>query len=195
MKTVAVLVGSLRRESLNRKFAEAIGKLAGDRLSFKFVEIGDLPLYNEDLWENPPEAVLRMKREVEAADAVLFVTPEYNRSYTPAIMNALNWGSRPWGQNSWEAKPAAIIGTSPGAIGASVGQNALKGIVTVLDMVLMGQPEVYYSYKAEAFDSENNVVAEETKAFLEKWIDRFSGWIEHTAEPKTDAQAGARNAA
>ncbi|MBZ8131704.1 NADPH-dependent FMN reductase [Afifella sp. IM 167] len=195
MKTVAVLVGSLRRASLNRKFAEAIDKLAGERLTFKFVEIGDLPLYNEDLWENPPEAVLRMKREVEAADAVLFVTPEYNRSYTPAIMNALNWGSRPWGQNSWEAKPAAIIGTSPGAIGAAVGQNALKGIVTVLDMVLMGQPEIYFSYKEEAFDGENNVVAEDTKAFLEKWIDRFAGWIAQTSEPKTDAQAGARNAA
>ena len=112
MPTVAVLVGSLRQGSLNRRFAESLGKLAADRLTFRFVEIGDLPLYDEDLWQNPPEAVLRLKRDVEAADAVLFVTPEYNRSYAPAIGNAIHWGTRPWGKNSWEAKPSAIEGLS-----------------------------------------------------------------------------------
>jgi len=116
MPTVAVLVGSLRQGSLNQNFAESLGKLAADRLTFRFVQIADLPVYNADLWQNPPEAVLRLKREVEAADAVLFVTPEYNRSYAPAIGIAIHWGTRPWGKNSWEAKPSAVIGTSPGAI-------------------------------------------------------------------------------
>ncbi|MCB8837747.1 NADPH-dependent FMN reductase [Aurantimonas sp. VKM B-3413] len=192
MTTVAVLVGSLRRESINRKFAESIDKLAGDRLTFNFVEIGDLPLYNDDLWQDPPASVTRLKREVEAADAVLFVTPEYNRSYSPAIKNAIDWGTRPWGKNSWEAKPAAIIGTSPGVTGGAAGQNALKGLVTVVDMVLMGQPEVYYAYNGEAFDENNNVVDESTKVFLERWIDRFTKWIARTSEPKTTAQPGPR---
>ena len=191
MKTIAVLVGSLRRDSLNRKFAESVGHLARDRLTFRFAEIGDLPLYNEDLWQKPPEAVLRLKREVEAADGILFVTPEYNRSYSPAIANAIHWGSRPRGKNSWEAKPAAIIGTSPGAIGTAVGQNALRGLLTVVDMVLMGQPEVYFSYKPELFGEGNTVASEDTRRFLNGWIDRFAGWIARTAEPRTLAQADA----
>ncbi|HET8728308.1 MAG TPA: NAD(P)H-dependent oxidoreductase [Alphaproteobacteria bacterium] len=191
MKTVAVLVGSLRRESINRKFAESLGKLAAGRLDFRFVEIGDLPLYNEDLWESPPESVLRLKREVEAAGAVLFVTPEYNRYFSPAIKNAIDWGTRPWGQNSWQAKPAAVIGTTPGATGTAAAQNSLKALLTVVDTVLMGQPEVYFTYRPELFDATNEVADEQTKAFLNGWIDRFATWIERTAEPRTDAQADA----
>ncbi|MET0527027.1 MAG: NAD(P)H-dependent oxidoreductase, partial [Microvirga sp.] len=129
MKTVAVLVGSHRRESINRKFAESLAKLAAGRLEFRFVEIGDLPLYNEDLWENPPATVLRFKREVEGADAVLFVTPEYNRYFSPSIKNAVDWGTRPWGRNSWQGKPAAIVGATPGASGTAAGQNTLKGLL------------------------------------------------------------------
>ena len=191
MKSVAVLVGSLRKESINRKFAQSVGLLASDRLRFQFTEIGDLPLYNEDLWQTPPEPVLRMKREVEAADGVLFVTPEYNRYFSPAIKNAVDWGTRPWGQNSWESKPAAIIGTSPGAIGTAAAQNTLKGLLIVVDMVLMGQPEVYFSYKPELFDADGNVTDERTKGFLNGWIDRFAAWIAMTSEPRTTAQAGA----
>jgi len=190
VKQVAVLVGSLRRESINRKFAQAVGRLAADRLRFEFCEIGDLPLYNDDLWDSPPAPVLRMKRQVEAADGVLFVTPEYNRYFSPAIKNAVDWGTRPWGQNSWEAKPAAIIGTSPGSLGAGVAQNTLKGLLTVCDMVLMGQPEVYFVWKPELFDSAGDVADENTKVFLNRWIDRFNGWITLCSEPRTDAQAG-----
>lgn len=172
MKSVAVIVGSLRRDSINRKFADSVGKLAADRLRFDFVEIGDLPLYNDDLWENPPKSVLRLKREIAAADGLLFVTPEYNRSFSPAIKNAIDWGSRPRGQNSWEAKPAAIMGASPGAIGAAVAQNQLKSVLTVCDMVLMGQPEIYFSYKPELFDEANNVRSEDVKKFLNGRLDR-----------------------
>ncbi|CAN7173931.1 NAD(P)H-dependent oxidoreductase [Phenylobacterium sp. LjRoot219] len=190
MKQVAVLVGSLRRESINRKFADSVARLAADRLRFVFSEIGDLPLYNEDLWENPPEPVLRMKRELAAADGVLFVTPEYNRYFSPAIKNAIDWGTRPWGDNSWEAKPAAIIGTSPGALGTGAAQNSLKALLTVCDMVLMGQPEVYFVYKPELFDAAGDVADEKTRAFLNRWIDRFTLWVELTSEARTDAQAG-----
>lgn len=190
MKQVAVLVGSLRRESINRKFAQAVARLAADRLRFEFCEIGDLPLYNEDLWEQPPEPVLRMKREVEAADGVLFVTPEYNRYFSPAIKNAVDWGTRPWGQNSWEAKPAAIIGTSPGSLGTGAAQNSLKALLTVCDMVLMGQPEVYFVWKPALFDAAGEVADDNTRAFLNRWIDRFTLWVELTSEATTDAQAG-----
>lgn len=192
MKTVAVLVGSLRRDSLNRKFAQSLGRLAADRLNFEFLEIGDLPMYNDDLWESPPEAVLRLKREVDAADAVLFVTPEYNRYFSPVIKNLVDWGSRPYGQNSWEAKPAAIVGVSPGALGAAAGQNTLKGLLVVCDMVLMGQPEVYFSYKPEHYDAAGNIVDESSRQFLNKWVDRFTGWIELCSEPRTTAQADAK---
>ncbi|WP_083219918.1 NADPH-dependent FMN reductase [Hoeflea olei] len=178
MKSVAVLVGSLSKQSLNRKFAESLGKLANGRLDFHFVEIGDLPLYNDDLWDNPPEAVLRLKREIEAADGLLFVTPEFNRSFTPAIKNAIDWGSRPWGKSSWAGKPGAVIGTSPGAIGAAVGQQALKGLLGVVDVVLMGQPEVFFQYKPELFDDSGAVANEDTKAFLNGFIDKFAGFIE-----------------
>lgn len=178
MKSVAVIVGSLRRESINRKFAHSLGRLAGERLRFNFVEIGDLPLYNEDLWINPPDSVLRFKRNVEAADAALFVTPEYNRSFTPAIKNAIDWGTRPWGKNSWADKPAAIIGASPGVLGTAAAQNALRGLLTVCDMVLMGQPEVYFNYRPELFDDRGDVLDLRTREFLDVWIDRFDKWID-----------------
>jgi chromate reductase len=189
VKKVALLVGSLRRDSINRKFADAVGELASDRLVFQNVEIGSLPLYNDDLWESTPESVLRLKREVAAADAVLFVTPEYNRYFSPAIKNAIDWGTRPYGQNSWEAKPAAILGTSPGALGSAAAQNSLKGLLVVCDMVLMGQPEVYLQYKPELFDGTGGFVEGSTRDFINRWIDRFAGWIERTSEPRTVAQA------
>lgn len=188
MKTVAVIVGSLRRDSINRKFANSLAMLAEGRLKFKFVEIGDLPLYNEDLWVNPPESVLRMKREVEAADAVLFVTPEYNRYFSPAVKNAIDWGTRPWGQNSWAGKPAAVVGATPGATGASAGQNSLKALLSVVDTVLMGQPEVYFTYKPELFDAEGKIIDEQTRAFLSNWVDRFAAWIDWSSQaPKAQA--------
>jgi len=192
MKQVAILVGSLRRESINRKFAESVARLAAGRLDFQFVPLGEIPLYNEDLWEGaPPAAVLEMKRQVEAADAVLFVTPEYNRFFSPVIKNAVDWGTRPWGQNSWEAKPAAILGCSPGSLGASAAQNSLKSLLVVCDMVLMGQPEVYLSYKPECFNAAGDLVDPKWRALLERWVDRFEGWIEMTRQPRTRAQADA----
>lgn len=192
MSTVAVINGSLRRDSIHRKLVESLAKLAGDRMTFHFVEIGDLPLYNDDLWPEPPTSVLRMKREVELADAVLFASPEYNRSFSPALKNAIDWGTRPYGKNSWRAKPATVVSASPGAIGGAAGQQSLRALLTVVDTVLMGQPEIYFSYKAEAFDADGNVVDEKVKAFFETFIDRFATWIERTKEPVVDAQPDAQ---
>lgn len=181
MKTVAVLVGSLRRESINRKFAGALAKLAADRLAFRIAEIGDLPLYNEDLWQDPPASVLRLKADVAAADAVLFVTPEYNRSFSPAIKNAIDWGSRPSGKNSWLGKPSAVIGTSPGAIGTAAAQRELKGLVTIIGTLQLGQPDIYFTWKPELFDTQGAVVDEKTRAFLTGWIDAFAAHIDRVS--------------
>jgi chromate reductase, NAD(P)H dehydrogenase (quinone) len=189
MKTVAVLVGSLRRDSLNRRFAESLAKLAAGRLVFRFVEIGELPLYNEDLWQTPPAPVMMLKAEIEAADAVLFVTPEYNRSFSPAILNAISWASRPIGDNSWRGKPSAVVGTSPGATGAAAGQNALKGLLTVVDTVLMGQPEVYFTYKPELFAPDGTVVNPDTRAFLGTWVERFAAFIDRFESTRKAAAA------
>lgn len=178
MKQVAVLVGSLRRDSINLTLARSIARLAESRLDFRILELSELPLYNEDLWAEPPEPVLRLKRDVEAADGVLFVTPEYNRSFSPVIKNAVDWGTRPWGKNSWKGKPAAVIGASPGALGAAVGQNALKALITVCDMALMGQPELYFSYKAEVFRDDFDINDEKTHKLLFSWVNRFAEWID-----------------
>lgn len=180
---VAVLVGSLRRESLNRKFAQALGRLAAGKLEFRFVEIGDLPLYNEDLWADVPAAVTRFKAEIEAADAVLFVTPEYNRLLSPALKNAADWGSRPYGKSSWIGKPSAVVGTSPGATGTAAGAQSMKLLATILGTIQLGQPEVYFQWKPEIFDASGAVVEPTAAAFLTGFVDAFAGLI---------ARAGAR---
>ncbi len=191
MKKVAVLVGSLRKESINRKFAEALGKLAAGRLEFHFVELGDVPMYNDDLFPDVPESVKRLKRDIETADAVLFVSPEYNRSFPAVLKNAIDWGTRPYGQNAFAAKPGGLVGASPGPAGASAGQNHLKSVLNVVDVVLMGQPEVYFHYRPELFGEDGSVTDEHTRAFLERYVSRFVQWIERTSEPKTRAQADA----
>ena len=128
MKQVAVLVGSLRRDSINRKFAEALGHLAAERLEFRFVELGDVPMYNEDLFHDgePPETVARMKREIEGADAVLFVVPEYNRSFPAVLKNAIDWASRPMGSGVFVGKPLAVVGTAYGQFGGVWAQDETR---------------------------------------------------------------------
>lgn len=180
MNKVAVLVGSLRRDSINRKFAEALEKLAAGKLAFDYVDIGALPLYNDDLWSDPPAAVTQFREDVAGADAVLFVTPEYNRTYSPAIMNAIHWGSRPYGKSVWPGKPATITGATPGAVGTAAAQAALRGLATGVGTVLMGNAEVYFTYKPDLFDAEGNVVNDDTRKFLQGFVDKFSAWIDKT---------------
>lgn len=177
MTKVAVIVGSLRRDSINRGFAEALGKLARPKLEFSFVEIGDLPLYNQDIEADLPAPVLRFKHEIEAADAILFVTPEYLRTIPAALKNAIEWGARPWGRNSWAGKPAAIAGATPGAIGTAVAQSHLRSIATVLDLAVISQPELYLQWRPDLFDASGEVADESLRNLLNSWVDRFSDWI------------------
>jgi len=181
MQKVAVFVGSLRRDSINLRFAKALERLSESRLEFVYPDLGSLPLYNDDLWANPPESVLKLKDAIAAADAVLFVTPEYNRTIPSALSNAIFWGSRPWGQNSWADKPGAVVGTSPGLIGTAVAQSHLRSVLTGLEIVLLGQPEVYFQTKPGLIDDNFEVTDEQTAAFLKGWADKFASWIDrHT---------------
>jgi chromate reductase len=189
VKTVAVLVGSLTKKSINRNFAKALEKLAAATLKFSYLDIGSLPHYNNDLWDNPPQAVLAFKAQVLAADAVLIVMPEINRSFPGVIKNALDWGSRPWGQSSWLGKPASLIGTTPGAIGTAVGQGHLRTILPLFDLIVMGQPEVYFQSKPGLIDEHFEITDDQTRAFLTGYLDKFTTFIEHHGPREVQAIA------
>jgi chromate reductase len=176
MFKVSVLVGSLRGASINREYARALEKLGADLFAFDYPDL-DLPLYNEDLWADPPSGVLALKESLAAADAVLFVTPEYNRSFTPAIKNAIDWGSRPVGEDSWRDKPAALTGATPGGVGTAVAQNHLRQVVVGRGMVLMGQPELYYQLPPGALDAEYNFTNPKTAQLMRGFLEAFAGWV------------------
>jgi chromate reductase len=183
MTKVAVIVGSLRRESINRRFAQALAALArGHQLDFEFVELADIPIYNEDLWADPPQGVTRFKQSVEAADAVLFVTPEYNRSVPPVVKNVLDWGSRPYGKSSWPGKPAGIVGTSGGAIGTAVAQAHLRHVAAVCDLRVMAQPEVYLVMRPSLISDTFEITDEKTREFLAGYLAKFKHWIDRHAK-------------
>jgi len=179
---VAVIVGSLRQGSVNRQLAEALARLAKPKLDLRIVEIGDLPLYNQDLEGDLPACVQRFKREIEAADAVLFVTPEFNRSFSSAIKNAIEWGSRPWGKNSWGGKPAAIIGATLGVVGTAAAQSQLRAIASVLDLHVMAQPEIYLNFR-EGQIVDGEIAEEGLQTLLRGWVDRFRDWIARLKQP------------
>ena len=178
VKSVAVMVGSLRKDSLNHKLMKALQKLAEGRLQFHLLHIGDLPHYNDDLWADQPESVLRLKDRIEHSDAVLAITPEYNRSYPGVIKNAIDWATRPYGQNSWKGKPAAVTGTSPGVIGAALAQARLKNDLVHVGTVMMSMPEAYIQWHAEAYAADGSVTDEKTAKFLQAYVDAFVDWIE-----------------
>jgi len=173
---IAVVVGSLRRDSINRRLALALQKLAPPELEFRHVELGELPLYNMDEEANPPESVKRLKAEIAAAAGVLFVTPEYNRSIPGVLKNALDHGSRPYGKSCWQGKPAGVIGTSGGAIGTALAQQHLRNILAYLDMPTMGQPEAFIHTKEGLYDADGNI-GPASRQFLEGWMQRFAAWV------------------
>lgn len=176
-KTVAVIVGSLRQNSINEKLARVMAKLSAGRLIFNYLDIGALPLYNEDLWADLPQSVARMKAQVDAADGVLLITPEFNRDIPGLVKNAFDWGSRPYGQSSWSGKPAAISGTSPGAIGTAVAQAHARTQMVNLNMVVMHQPEFYLQWKPDDYDADNDVLNDKTRDFLNGFLTAFENWI------------------
>lgn len=173
---IAVIVGSLRKDSINRKLATALARLAPADFEFQQLRIDDLPLYNQDNDANPPEAVQRLKSEVAAAQGVLFVTPEYNRSIPGVLKNALDNGSRPYGQSCWAGKPAGVIGASIGAIGTALAQQHLRNVLAYLDMPTLGQPEAFVHANDGLFDAEGNI-GEASRAFLQGWVDKYVAWV------------------
>lgn len=174
---IAVVVGSLRRESINRRLAQGLERLAGARLQFRQVEIGDLPLYNQDGDASPAPQVVRLRDQIRAADAVLFVTPEYNRSVPGVLKNAIDHGSRPYGQSVWAGKPAGVIGASIGSIGSALAQQHLRNILAYLDMPTLGQPEAFIHVKDGFFDADGNI-GEGSRDFVQGWLDAYADWVE-----------------
>jgi len=174
---VAVVNGSLRRDSINKKLALAIAKLAAGKLDLKLVDLSHLPLYNQDLEADFPAAASRVKSEIEAADAVLFVTPEHNRSIPAALKNVIDWVSRPYGTSKWANKPAAILGITPGQVGTAIAQDHLRSILVAQGIALLGRPEVYSVYKDGVLDADHNVTDPQAKQILQGFIDAFAGWV------------------
>jgi len=173
---IAVVIGSLRKDSLNRKLASAIAELAPSGFSFKQVEIGDLPLYNQDEDANQAQSVKRLKTDIAAAQGLLFVTPEYNRSISGVLKNAIDHVSRPSGQNTWAGKPAGVLGVSVGAIGTAVAQQHLRNILAYLDVPTLGQPEAFIHAK-EGFFDEAGALNASSKKFLQNWMDHYVAWV------------------
>ena len=176
--TVAVLVGSLREASINRRLALAVERLAPDDLAFKHVPIGELPLYNQDFDADYPAAARELKQQIEAADALLFVTPEYNRSIPGVLKNAIDLASRPWGTNSFAGKPGAVIGASIGATGSALAQQHLRNVLTYVDVSTLAQPEVFVQFKDDTLiDAQGNVASPGTQKFLQGFVDRYVAWL------------------
>lgn len=177
---IAVVVGSLRKDSFNRKLANAIVKLAPPDFTLKQVQISDLPLYNQDDDASPAESVKRLKREITASQGLLFVTAEYNRSIPGVLKNAIDHASRPYGQSAWAGKPAAVIGVSVGATGTSMAQQHLRNILGYLDVPTLGQPEIFIQAKDGLFDEAGDIGAA-SKKFLQNWMDHYVAWVKKHA--------------
>jgi chromate reductase, NAD(P)H dehydrogenase (quinone) len=173
---IAVVIGSLRKDSFNRKMANAIVKLAPSEFSFQQLEIGDLPLYNQDDDSNQAAPVKRLKSEITDSQGLLFITAEYNRSIPGVLKNAIDHASRPYGQNAWANKPAGVIGVSVGAAGTSMAQQHLRNILAYLDVPTLGQPEVFVQAKDGLFD-ESGDIGSGSKKFLQNWMDRYVAWV------------------
>ena len=169
---VAIVVGSARRESINRRLAYALAKLAEGKLATRFVQLDDLPMFNQDD-ENPLSTnVQRFKHEIERSEAVLFVTPEHNRSIPALLKNAIDWGARPHGRSSWVGMPVAITGTSPGSLGTAIAQQHLRQILGDLGALVMGG-EAYITYRPGLIDEAHTISDESTRRFLQAYVDRF----------------------
>jgi len=173
---IAVLVGSLRRESFNRRLADALVRLGPDDFEFTRPRIDDLPLYNQDDDANQADAVQRLKREISGSQGLIFVTPEYNRSVPGVLKNAIDHASRPYGKNAWQGKPAGMIGVSIGAIGTSMAQQHLRNILAYVDVPTLAQPEAFIQAKDGLFDADGNIGAA-SREFIQQWMNAFAAWV------------------
>jgi len=177
-RRVAVFVGSLRKESFNRKMANALIALAPQSLALEVVEIGNLPLFNADLEASPPPPVVELKNRIRQSDALLFVTPEYNRSVPGVLKNAIDCASRPYGDSAWAGKPGAVVSVSTGAVGGFGANHHLRQSMVFLDVPMLQQPEAYIGNAAKLFGEHGEIVNDSTRAFVVKFLDAFDQWIE-----------------
>ena len=173
---VGYLIGSLSSQSINRKLAKALIRLAPDGMEFHEIVFRELPLYSPDYDADFPQVALDFKAAIAASDAVLFVTPEYNRSVPGVLKNALDQGSRPYGHSVWDGKPAAVVGMSPGAIGTALAQQHLRNILAYLNMPTLGQPEMFLQYQ-DGFFTADGAVAERSHAFIQKFVQQVVDWV------------------
>ena len=174
---IAAFSGSLRKESYTTKLIKAFAKLAPKGIEIALIDISELPLINQDLEADLPQSVKKLHQAIAGADAILLATPEYNRSYSPVLKNALDWGSRPEGKNKWAKKPTAIIGCTPYALGAFGAQNHLRQVVMYLDMYILQQPEFYLGKAAEKFNEAGELTDQETKDIITGFLAAFTAWI------------------
>lgn len=174
---LAMVIGSLRRDSINRRLAHAIARLAPRHVSFRSVEIGDLPLYNQDYDSNPAPEVVRLKREIASAQGVIFVTPEYNRGLPGVLKNALDHGSRPYGRGVWAGKPAGIMGASTSHTGTAAAQQQLRAILGNLDMPTLGQPELFFHVQDGTFDRSGDFADGIVRGLVSTWLERYLSWV------------------
>ena len=180
-RRIALVIGSLRRESINRKLAGALVRMVPSDFEVVESRIADLPLYNQDDDANPSEPVKRLKSELQAAQGLIIVTPEYNRSMPGVLKNALDHASRPYGQNAWAGKPAGVIGASPGAAGTALAQQHLRNVLAYLDVPTLAQPEAFLQAKDDFFDA-SGAINERSRAFVQKWVDAWAAFVTRHAK-------------
>ncbi|MBP9705868.1 MAG: NAD(P)H-dependent oxidoreductase [Chitinophagales bacterium] len=178
---IGVIVGSLRKESFSLKMAKALIALAPESLSLEIIDIGDLPMFNQDLEENPPKEWVTFREKIRAVDGLLFLTPEYNRSVPGVLVNAIDVGSRPYGQNSWDGKPGAIVSVSIGNISGFGANHHLRQSLTFVNVPTMAQPEAYIGGAPELFDDNGELINDSTKGFLKNFMEAFEKWVETNA--------------
>lgn len=174
---IAVIVGSLRKESFNRKTANAMIAVAPEALSFTFLDIGNLPHFNQDLEGTPPQEWLRFREQIENADGLLFFTPEYNRSVPGVLKNALDVGSRPYGENSWDGKPGAVVSVSIGNISGFGANHHLRQSLVFVNVPTMAQPEAYIADAGDLFDDQGNLTKDDTKEFFRSFMNAYLDWV------------------
>ena len=189
---VGYFVGSLSSTSINRTLSKALLKLAPDGLEFTEIPIRDLPLYSQDYDADFPEPARALKQAIEASDAILFISPEYNRSIPGALKNAIDWGSRPWGSNSFAMKPTGIIGASPGGIGTAVMQSSMRSVLSFLDAPQLNAPEAYVSFSPDVFGDDGEVRNEETAGFLRHFMDEYDAFVQRVLSVTAPGHIGDR---
>jgi chromate reductase len=187
---IGYFVGSLATGSINRILSKALIKLAPDSLEFTEIPIRDLPLYSWDYDADYPQEGRALKQAIEASDGILFVSPEYNRSIPGALKNAIDWGSRPWGQNSFARKPTGIIGASPGGIGTAVMQSSMRGVLSFLDAPQLNAPEAYISFKPDVFGDDGEVKNESTAEFLRHYMEEYAAFVERVLDANASGHIG-----